>query len=451
MAKTFNDLKTEVIDAGLCTRCGSCAGVCKPGCIQMTDLLGKVVPVQADPTCCTACGVCYSGCSGKDVNWTALNRQVFGRQPTNYLLGNFQSAGVGFSTDAEMRRGAGSGGVVSAISTFLLENRLVDGVISLNDDPAQPYHPTPQILTTRAQVLSAAQSKYSISPVNTIFRQLLGKSGVYAYVGLPCQIHSLRKLQAAGYAPAKKIKYVIGLYCGNILHFDSVRSYMKRCGVKDLEQVASVKYRAGEWPGSLEVGLKDGRLFSVKKFYANYLIPFYIMRRCLLCTDLTDEFADISVGDGWAPVYEERGKGWSMVLGRTGLGAGLLQTLQEEKRIELFPVTEDGAVNMHSHGLDLKKRGAFLRMRLRRWQGGAVPEYGYTLAGASAARTAEEVLQTAIFWVCSWPLSRWLVNLVPLKVIGGLFQTARKVWMKNTGAESKNSVATARFTVTEER
>ena len=446
--KSFLDLKRDVIDAGLCTRCGSCVGVCKVQCIQFADPLGRCLPEQLGA--CTSCSLCYSGCSGKEVLWPALNQQVFGKQPDNYLLGNFLEAFVGFSTDAEVRQGAGSGGIVSSISLYLLENNLVDGIVTLTDDIHQPYRAVPQVLTDRVSVLKAAQSKYSISPVNTILHRLTNFRGHYAYVGLPCQIHSLRKLQQARHAAALKIKYVIGLYCGNILHFDSVRSYLARNGVRNLDQVTSLKYRAGEWPGKMEITLKDGRIFSIKKFYANYLIPFYIMRRCLLCTDLTNEFADLSVGDGWAPVYKERGKGWSVILGRTPLGASLLHEMESEKHIELYPISEDAAANMHSHGLDLKKRGAFLRIKFRKWQKSPVPSFGYTLENASFFRHVEELAQVLVFWVCSWKFSRWLVNFIPLRLIGGLFQLLRTIWMRNTRSKNhKSGISSTHFRLTD--
>ena len=59
------------------------------------------------------------------------------------------------------------------------------------------------------------------------------------------------------------------------------------------------------------------RSFELPKFHANYLIPFHILKNSLLCTDLTNEYTDISGGDAWAPVYEERGKGFSMVISRS--------------------------------------------------------------------------------------------------------------------------------------
>ncbi|MBI3968430.1 MAG: Coenzyme F420 hydrogenase/dehydrogenase, beta subunit C-terminal domain [Chloroflexi bacterium] len=439
MSKTFLDLKRDVIDADLCTRCGSCVGVCREGVLRFDDPLGVCLPASTD-VCASCDGICYDGCSGREVSWPDLNAQVFGRQPESYLLGNYDGAYVGFATDVALRAGAASGGVVSAMSAYLLDAKLVDGVVTLVDDETVPYRAVPRIVTDRAGVVAAAQSRYSISPVNTILAELAQREGVFAYVGLPCQVHSLRKLQQLGHPAALKIKYVLGTYCGNVLHFDAVRSYLARSGIHDLSQVTSLKYRAGDWPGKLEIRLRDGRVFALEKFYANYLIPFYIMQRCLLCTDLANEFADVAVGDGWAPVYEERGKGWSIVLGRTPLGAELLKAMRAAGRLELHPIVEEAAVNMHSHGLDLKKRGAFLRIERRRRWGRPVPEYGYTLGPVPWRRRALETALGIVFQACSLPVSRWLINRVPLPLIGRAFKLARRVWIRSTKSSKRQGL-----------
>jgi hypothetical protein len=105
---------------------------------------------------------------------------------------------------------------------------------------------------------------------------------------------------------------------------------------------------------------------------------------------------------------------------------------------------------MHSHGLDLKKTGAFLRIKFRQWQKSPVPSFGYTLESASFFRQLEELAQVLVFWICSWKFSRWLVNLIPLGIIGGLFQLLRTLWMRNTRSKDhKSGIASARFRLTE--
>ncbi len=446
--RDFAALKAEVIDQGLCTRCGGCVGVCPEKALAIDDVLGECLPVQVDT--CTDCGLCHEACSGREVSFPQLNEAVFGGQPANRLLGNYRHLFVGHASDGGVRSHGASGGVITATLCYLLETQQIDGAIVLAMDEEQPWVSQPIIARTPEQIRAAAQSKYSLSPVNTILADLEKEEGRFAYVGLPCQVHSLRKLQAVGHEAALKIDYVIGSYCGNILHFDAVRSFLRNNGVDDVGQVVDLQYRAGEWPGHMQVTLKSGEVISLKKFYANYLIPFFMVDRCKLCTDLANEFADIACGDAWAPVYEERGKGWSLVVGRSEKGEGLLAEMVAAGRLTVQPLAEDDAVSMHSHMLDFKKRGAFLRMQRRVKRGQAVPAYGFYPAFIPWQRRFFERVLALIFWICSWRASHWLVEHFPLHITGELFEQARQMWKRLTRTTKRKGLGHVEFVVEEE-
>jgi coenzyme F420 hydrogenase subunit beta len=440
---SFSALKDEVIDAGLCTRCGSCVGVCPDKALKIDDLTGDCLPVQVDG--CSDCGLCHVGCSGKDVPFAQLNQQVFGRQPSNMLLGNMLNLFVGHASQRGVRSRGASGGVITAVLKYLLETGKIDGAIVLVMDETTPWVSKPIIARSVEEIEAAAQSKYSLSPVNTILSQLAEIEGRFAYVGLPCQVHSLRKLQAAGHAATLKIEYVIGSYCGNILHFDAVRSFLRNNGVESVEEVADLQYRAGEWPGQMQVTLRSGEVIALKKFYANYLIPFFMVDRCTMCTDLANEFADIACGDAWSPVYEERGKGWSLVMGRTKRGAGLLEEMADGGYLSLQGLEEQAAIGMHSHMLDFKKRGSFLRMERREKRGVSVPDYGFKAVGIPWQRRLFESLLTFLFWVCSQPLSRWAVEHFPVRITGELFEIARRSWKRMTRTTKRRGLVDVQF------
>jgi len=445
--RNFAALKAEIIDTGLCTRCGGCIGVCPDDALEIGDVLGDCLPQQKGD--CNDCGLCHTACSGGEVIFPQLNEQVFGHQPENMLLGQYENIFVGHASEGGVRSQGASGGVVTAVLCNLLTKGEVDGAIVLGMDEAEPWKSEVRIARTPSEVQAAAQSKYSLSPVNTIFRELEDLPGRFAYVGLPCQVHSLRKLQAAGHPAANKITHVIGSYCGTILQFDAVRSFLRNNGVRDIEQVADLQYRAGEWPGQMQVTLKNGEVIALKKFYANYLIPFFMVDRCKLCTDLANEFADIACGDAWAPVYEERGLGWSLVMGRTKRGAALLDSMAAEGKLTLQPLEEESAVSMHSHMLDFKKRGAFLRMERRAKRGQPVPEYGYKPNDIPRERRIFEAVLGAIFWLCSLSIARWLVEHFPVRITGQLFEQARLTWKRFTRTTKRKGLGYASFRITD--
>lgn len=442
----FDWLKSEVIDAGLCTRCGTCVGVCPKGVLGIDNDLGDCLP-QRDGTCEDCDGECYAGCSGKYVDFPALHHVLHGRQPESFLLGNYRDLWIAHATDERIRRQGGSGGAVTAMLKYLFDTGRIEGAYVLAMAPDRPYMSKPVVARNYEEAQAASQSKYCVNAYNVLLGDMPG-NGDLAYVGLPCHVHSIRKLQQAGHAAARRFRYVLGSYCGNILHFSSVRSFLAKHGVTDLAEVKSLAYRAGEWPGNMRVEFKCGRVISMPKFHANYLIPFHIMKRCLLCTDLANEFADVSGGDAWAPVYEEQGKGFSMLVVRTETGKQLADEMIREGRIEVVPINYEDTIAMHSHGLDLKKRGAFLRIQRRRIGRKPVPHYGFTLgAKVPLARRIMEVVMGAILRICRTPLARELIQYVPDRLIGIGFKLARERWKSATRATKRTGLGTIRFRI----
>jgi coenzyme F420 hydrogenase subunit beta len=297
---------------------------------------------------------------------------------------------------------------------------------------SEPWLAKPFIAITREEILRAAQSKYIVGPVNEILPEIERFEGVLAYVGLPGQVQSVRLLQQIGHPSVRNIRYIFGPFYGNTLHFSSVKSFLRSFGVKDHTLISKLYFRYGEWPGKMRVELKDGRVFELPKFHANYLIPFHILKNSLLCTDLTNEYTDISGGDAWAPVYEERGKGFSMVISRSEAGESILQEMLKDGKLNLSPLSEPEAIEMHSHGYDLKKRGTFIRMKFRRMLGKPNPDFGYTIKGFTLSRYLMEIVIDALFLVSGTRFPRWVSERIPPKTIGTLFEKARNSWKKST-------------------
>ncbi len=446
MSSAWDRLLREVIRPGLCTRCGACGAV-SDGAIGFPDRTGACLP-ELVGRAEDVPDVTRQGCGGREVDFPALNDRLFGKQPVNLLLGTFRRLCIAHATDAGVRRGGASGGVLTAAALHLLRTGQVAGVWVQGMDRENPCLPKSYLARTEADVLAAAQSKYVLSPHLAGLGEAEATDGPLAFVGLPCQVHALRKLQSAGHELAGRFRYVLGAYCGNILHFGSIRTFLSAHAVRDLSRVRSLDFRAGDWPGNLRIELFGGRVIEMPKFHANYLIPFHIMRRCLLCADLANEFADLSGGDAWAPRYEERGKGFSLVIARSQRGEELLQQMQRDGQLWTQPIEADEAMAMHSHGLDLKKRGAFLRIKRQRRAGRRVPEYGFRLAGrVPLARRIMEAVMGLIFRICWTRQARRAVEWIPDRWIGLLFQVARKRWKGATRATKKTGLGTIRFEV----
>lgn len=428
----FETLHAQVINAGLCTRCGTCVGVCPPQLITFADPLNDCLPqAVADINCENCDGPCLTACPGKTVDFSAMNTQVFGGQPPDYLVGHALKFFVGWAADPKIRETASSGGVMTALLNAMLERGDVNGVVCLIDNPQAPLQPRPIIATDLKTLLLAQQSKYSLAPVNQILHETASFDGPLAFVGLPHQVHAIRKLQHIGHPSVRNIKIIFGSYCGIEQHFSAVTAFLRKHNVTNLAQVRQVEYRAGKWPGNFRVTLDDGRCFEMEKFYANYMSLFYAVERSLLCVDLTNEFADLSFGDAWATRFENLNDGYSLIIARTPLAQRLLEDFEASDIVELEPATREEAIEMHSHGLYNKKVAVWGRFDLRRLIGRKVPDYGFTVE-----RTAKQkivgFLIAIVFAIGRTGLARAFLRVLPLKVIGPVFLFARRKWRHAT-------------------
>jgi coenzyme F420 hydrogenase subunit beta len=402
----------------------------------LKDPLGECVPeiVGDVADVCSGCHTpCLTGCPGAEVNFPELYKFVYGELPPDYLMGHTLRHRIGYATDPAIRRRGSSGGVISAVLNYLLKEKKIDGVLTLVDLPDKPLQPQAKIITDVKDLLAAAQSKYCLAPVNTILREIGERNGKFAYVGLPCQIHSIRKLQMIHDPNVRNLSLLIGSYCGSINYFTSINDFLKKNKVNDLSLVRRIQYRAGEWPGKLLIKLNNGKEFELEKFYANYMTMFYTVKRCQVCFDLTNEFADISAADAWSPKYEERGKGYSLFISRTALGEKVIkECLEKGVLVSKVEIQKQEVMAMHSHMIDNKKIGAVVRSKMWSVLGREVPDYHLTIQGLPLKRALLGVIVGFAFVIGGTKPARWFVRQLPMKLTGYVFKSFRNKWKKAT-------------------
>ncbi|PIR52683.1 coenzyme F420 hydrogenase, partial [Candidatus Peregrinibacteria bacterium CG10_big_fil_rev_8_21_14_0_10_49_10] len=371
MDEYWQKLQADILDHDLETQCGTCVGVSE-GTLRYEERGGILKVVRTDnpnPVPRAA----YEGCPARFCNYPKLNEFVFHTQPQNQLSGVVKQAYVGHASNEGVRRSGASGGIMSATLLYLLETKKITGAVCLRLGKNVPYKAEPILARTPEDVLACAQSVYSVSPVNTILEKLEHEEGPLAYVGLPDQVAGIRKLQMIGHPSVKHIQYVLGPYMGTQMTFEAIRSFLRSHKIHSEEEILDLKYRAGEWPGYLQITLKNGQVLRAEKFYYNYLIPFFITQSSLQLVDFTNELTDISVGDAWSPTFEDMRGGFSVVLARSPKAVDLLKAMQAQGHLTLQNISLEEALDMHGHMLDFKKRGSFIRNGWRKVQ----PDYGY--------------------------------------------------------------------------
>jgi len=380
-------------DKNLCTRCGTCLGVCPTGALN----LDRFSYPEIDHGLCIRCGLCGRVCAGGQVNFADLSELTFGhREASTDFDGDFRQSNIGYATDARLKSGGASGGVVSALLWNMLREGTIDGCIVTRMSHENPCQGEPFIASSYQDIVDSQQSKYIVIPVNALLSKLRRVKGRYAIVALPCQVHGLRLLQREAPALFKKIHVIIGLYCATSLE-PNVAEEMLHARSIDPRDVARFGFREGEWPGRIQATLTNGEVRALhqsnfKDGAINYLIYLYSPQRCQTCTDGSAEFADISVADAWSrdSVGNYQFQGQSRCLVRTEQGMKVVQQAVAAGDVILQDVTCEGAGRTHQNHTIKKKVRAPLRVARLKKKKRPVPVYDREITESGQMERSKE-------------------------------------------------------------
>jgi coenzyme F420 hydrogenase subunit beta len=300
-------------------------------------------------------------CPGHEIDYNDLTIRIFGKSPDNNYVGNYLNIYKGRSVDREICRAASSGGVVSSLLINALRNGVIDGAIVVRNTLNEPLNPEIIIARNEEEVLEAAQSKYFPIPVN-LRLSALNSDEKCALVGLPCHIEGLRKAQRLRLIQSN-IVFSIGIFCGYCPGIEATRYFLYQHNI-DENDVSVINYRSGDWPGRLVVQLKNGKyLYPDNSLAFSHLHLQFIPARCTLCINLTNELADISVGDAWN-VHDEHST--AIVMARTVFGKELLEQASMDKYLYLNETAFDDLYKSQTPMLRYKKNGFPARRNLRK-------------------------------------------------------------------------------------
>lgn len=418
-------LAEHVVRAGACTGCGACVLLDESRASHMRDTHHGPVPSFPETTRLPT--LAWDCCPGKGINYPELHEQFYRQLPTNWLTGPTVSVRTGYASDDAIRRLGASGGVLTRTLLYLLEEKLIDGAVLVRQGVPKPEQARAVIATSREEIVAAAQSVYI--PVSTLDRlRDLEPGKRYAMTCLPDQAAALRILQLAGHPQAQQVHYVLGPYTGTALYPAAIRCFLRSCGVAKDDPILRLQWRAGEWPGYLEIRMGSGRVLRSNKFYYNYLIPFFVTRNSLQNMDFANEFCDLAVGDAWSPQFESKGGGHSVITTRTAKMETILQKMIAAGLLCVEPVDELKATEMHGHMIDFKKRGGYIRNRLRSFFGRPAADFGMKPSPLPWSRILVELVVFSLFLVGGTAISRWIVSRIPERVIGPLFNRLRLAW-----------------------
>jgi len=136
---------------------------------------------------------------------------------------------------------------------------------------------------------------------------------------------------------------------------------LRQFGVRK-EDLVKIDYRGMGWPGYMRLQLRSGKELVVKynrgwNAYWNVFSPhFFTPLACLVCSDQSNELADVSIGDAWFQELVNRGMGESIIISRTTFAEELLANAENKGNLFLQNVSADKVKASQRFGLIFKKR-----------------------------------------------------------------------------------------------
>jgi coenzyme F420 hydrogenase subunit beta len=407
----------QVVRDGLCTGCGTCAGMCPQNAIKMVidHKKGIFLPVL-DREMCSECGICVKVCPGHSVDFNTLNREIFGREAEDILLGHYLGFYAGYSLDNDTRYNSASGGLLTELLVFALEEGIIDGALVTRMSEENPLEPQPFIARTREDIVSAARSKYCPVPTNVALKEILpaGDGERFAVVGLPCHLHGLRKAEILHDSLKRKIALHFGLFCNHTPSLLATEYILHKIGINK-EEVKKLDYRGEGWPGKMKITLRENEIkLPLNNYWMSGFGSFFQPERCTICTDMVAELSDISFGDAWIGEYSKDTMGTSLAISRSEKGEVLLKNALDKGVISLEPITRNKVI-WSTRQVTKFKKAVPVRFALLRHMGKEVPQYNMTFPKPGVTACLNSLYcyfrmylgKRRFLWGILWYLSSW--------------------------------------------
>jgi len=316
----------EIVEGGLCMGCGLCQSIAGRDRVtmQMTPE-GRLRPVQRQS---------IDAATAQDINAVCPGVHVIGADPTrlqpgtstDLLWGPAARLAIGFAGDPQIRHLGSTGGILTALSCFLLETKRVNFILHVAASRLQPMRSEPRISFDRASVIEGSGSRYGPVAPLADFNAILDRSEPFALVAKPCDITAARNLAKLDPRVDRHMRYALTFLCGGASDLTKSEEVLQSFGIKE-DELRSFRYRGFGNPGPTRVEAKDGRAFEIsyQEMWEDES-KWMIQPRCKICADPLGEPADLVASDIWpggGPTGEDAG--YNGIIARTAQGVELFE------------------------------------------------------------------------------------------------------------------------------
>jgi coenzyme F420 hydrogenase subunit beta len=369
-----------IVEQGLCIGCGLCQSIAGEARLRVckTDS-GELRPLVEGELDHDTVDRIYAACPGTRIE--GLPRELLA-DDTHHdnVWGPWRRMLRGWAADPQLRFEGSTGGVLTALATYLLASKRVEFVLQVRASASEPSFGESVLSFDAADVLAAAGSRYGPAAPLANIDAALDRGQPFAFVAKPCDVAALRNYARQDPRVDELVKYCLVMICGGYGTTRGTLDFYRRAGI-DAQQVSTLRYRGRGCPGPTRVETVDGGVHEYH--YIDYWgedesswnLPF----RCKLCPDGIGEAADIAAGDTWIGGGPNRidssdDPGVNSIIARTVAGEELIAAAAADGALQLeYDIVPDTLSLYQPHQVN-KKYAAWARYQGLRDAGRIVPQ-----------------------------------------------------------------------------
>lgn len=378
---------------GLCIGCGLCEAVAGSDRIRVVKTTtGYERPVVVGELDEDTVEHIYDVCPGTRIDGMP-EREIDSATRMDDVWGPWHRMVRAYAADPAIRFEGSTGGVLTALASYLLSSRRVAFIFHARPSRREPTFGEAHVSFSHDDVVAGAGSRYGPTALLTQLENVLSREQSFAFIGKPCDIAAVRNQARHDERIDRLVQYWLTPVCGGFMPPEGMKDFLERMQVRR-EAIAAFRYRGRGCPGPTRIETHDGAvteatyidLWGVEE--SKWTLPW----RCRICPDGIGESADIAVSDTWiggSPnrIESETDPGTNAMIARTASGAELIaaaardgaltieadivpdemsvyQTHQMHKKYEVWPrfqgLADAGYMVPQTHGLRLAQLAAQL-------------------------------------------------------------------------------------------
>ncbi|UFH59220.1 Coenzyme F420 hydrogenase/dehydrogenase, beta subunit C-terminal domain [Sulfurovum mangrovi] len=337
---SFNIIQTTVLK-DQCIGCGTCDAVCPVDVLKMDfNSIGMYEPIESEG-CLDKCTLCMDACPFVEENKDEkeLAKNIYENEDNILFhkdLGYFVNTYEVHKKDTTERLKSASGGAGHSLLKNLLEQQAVDTILTIesNNDPDKLFKFSH--FKEIKELEKIRGSVYYPTEMSEVLDYVIKNDGKYAITTLPCFAKAIRLAQEKNSKLRKRIKFVIGLVCGQMKTKEFTHALAKNAIGTD--RLKTVNFRVKqENKSAMNFGFeftsidqkKVNRLSNADMPSKLWGSRAFTPNACNSCTDVFAHCADIVLMDAWLPNYMKDYKGHSLVVARTNETSKILKNASD--------------------------------------------------------------------------------------------------------------------------